>query len=101
MPRKVMAYGDLPEHIRRLNPQAAPEDRVAGHRRAEPEPGQQRALDRSAPAPALVDGLPRPCVVRITRVGTRRYDDDNRAWSIHASNGLQVLGRPCATAGCV
>ena len=77
MPRKVMAYDELPEHIRRLNPQADPADRAAGRRCPEPERGQLRTLDRSAPAPALVDGLPRPCVVRITRVGTRRYDDDN------------------------
>ena len=77
MPRMVMTYGELPEHIRRLNPRADPAHRAAGRRCPEPEPGQQRALDRSAPAPALVDGLPRPCVVRITRVGTRRYDDDN------------------------
>lgn len=106
MPRKVMTYGDLPEHIRRLNPQADPPaalaatamraglaNRAAGCRRPEPEPGQQRALVRSAPAPALVDCLPRPCVVRITRVGTRRYDDDNRGWAIRAFSGLHVLRR--------
>lgn len=67
----------LSEATKRRNPHLDPAHRTPGRRAAKPKPDQPGGLGLSSPLAAFVDVAPRKCLVRITRYGLRRYDDDN------------------------
>jgi len=62
---------------RRRNQDMRDPDRDAWSRAAKPERHQRHPLEPAPPHKETLVDVPGPCLVRITRVGHRRYDHDN------------------------